>query len=80
MACAGLLSATDLVSRLFLVVLQVLGTSVIKIGFVLVLNVRIINDLSSRVEEMLRGIDELEVEMDALISAKKKCYFEPYSR
>ena len=44
MACAGLFSATDLVLRLFLVVLQVLGTSVIKLGFVLVLNVSILND------------------------------------
>ena len=44
LACAGLFSATNFVSRLFLVVLQVLGTLVIKLGFVLVLNVRILGD------------------------------------
>ena len=44
LACAGLFSVTDLVSRLFLVVLQVLGTSVSKLGFVLVLNARILGD------------------------------------
>ena len=36
---AGPFSATDFVSRLFFIVLQVLGTSVIKLGFLLVLNV-----------------------------------------
>ena len=44
MACASIFCATDLVSRLFLVVLQALGTSVINLGFVLVLNVRILGD------------------------------------
>ena len=44
LTCAGPLSVTDLVSRLFLVVLQVLGTSAIKLGFVLVLNARILGD------------------------------------
>ena len=44
MTCAYLLSAIDLVSRLFLVVLQVLGTLVIKLGLVLVLNARILGD------------------------------------
>ena len=39
MTCAGPFSATDFVSRLFFIVLQVLGTLVIKLGFVLVLNV-----------------------------------------
>ena len=44
LTCAGPLNAIDLVSRLFLVVLQVLGTSVSKLGFVLVLNARILGD------------------------------------
>ena len=39
MTCAGPFSATDFVPRLFFIVLQVLGTLVIKLGFVLVLNV-----------------------------------------
>ena len=44
LTCACPLSASDLVSRLFLVVLQVLGTSVSKLGFVLLLNARILGD------------------------------------
>ena len=39
LTCAGPFSATDFVSRLFLIVLQVLGTSIIKLGFVSVPNV-----------------------------------------
>ena len=65
MACAGLFSATDLVSRLFLVVLQVLGTSIIKLGFVLVLNARILGDFITPNEEMSSGNDEMEAELDA---------------
>ena len=65
MACAGLFSATDLVSRLFLIVLQVLGTSVTKLGFVLVLNARILGNFISPNEEMSSGNDEMEAELDA---------------
>ena len=64
MACAGLFSATDLVSRLFLVVLQVLGTSVIKLGFVLVLNARILGDFITPNGEMSSGNDEMKAELD----------------
>ena len=65
MACAGLFSATNLVSRLFLVVLQVLGTSVIKLGFVLVLNAIILGDFITPNEEMSSGNHEIEAELDA---------------
>ena len=65
MACAGLFSATDLVSRLFLVVLQVLGTSVTKLGFVLVRNARILGNFITPNEEMSSGNDEMEAELDA---------------
>ena len=65
MACEGPFSATDLVSRLFLVVLQVLGTSIIKLGFVLVLNTRILDDFITPNEEMSSGNDEMEAELDA---------------
>ena len=44
LTCTGPLSAIDLVLRWFLVGLQVLGTSVNKLGFILVLNARIIGD------------------------------------
>ena len=44
LTCACPLNAIDLVSRLFFIVLQVLGTSVSKLGVVLVLNVRILDD------------------------------------
>ena len=46
LSCACPLSATDLFSRLFWVVLQVLGTSVSKLGFLLVLNVRILGNFT----------------------------------
>ena len=65
MACVGLFSATDLVSRLFLVVLQVLGTLVIKLGFVLVLNARILGDFITPNEEISSGNDEIKAELDA---------------
>ena len=63
MACVGLFSATDLVSRLFLVVLQVLVTLVIKLGFVLVLNARILGDFITPNEEISCGNDEIKAEL-----------------
>ena len=72
MACAGPFSATDLVSRLFLVVFQVLGTSIIKLGFVLVLNARILDDFITPNEEMSSGNDEMEAELDAEAAGGKQ--------
>ena len=47
LSCACPLSASDLFSRLFWIVLQVLGTSVSKLGFLFVLNVRILGDFTN---------------------------------
>ena len=48
-----------------MVILQELGTSIIKLGFVLVLNFKNSRRLHQAREEMLRGIEEMEVELDA---------------
>ena len=65
MTCAGPFSTTDFVSRLFLVVLQVLGTTTIISSWL-----RIGADLckfsaisSSRDEEMSSGTKEMEAEL-----------------
>ena len=46
LSCACPLSAPNLFSRLFWIVLQILGTSVSKLGFLLMLNVRILGNFT----------------------------------
>ena len=71
MTCAGSFSTTDVVSRLFLVVLQVLGASAIISSLAsywcrfMPCSYEFLTISSSRDEEISSGIEEMEAELNA---------------